>query len=145
MASRSNSNIISVEQSMSRHMVRLGLPVSVGIVLISTIIASYSGLISSLIAVFIVLANFAAVGSAIGRATDNSPIAGMVAAIVSFFVILLALTVFVVLAHNQTWLNLRIFGISMIALHLIVSGLEARRVSGKLAYSGIFPNKKEIR
>lgn len=142
---RHDNEVGAVEEKMSRHMFRLGLPIGLFIVLVATALGSTRGFISSFIAVSVVLVNLVGVGFAIGRASNTSPIAGMVAAIASFFIILIALTVFVVVAHNESWLNLRIFGISMIALHLVVTGLEARRVSGKLAYSGFFPTKKETR
>ncbi|KJF17256.1 hypothetical protein AXFE_18890 [Acidithrix ferrooxidans] len=130
---------------MSRHMVRIAIPLGVLVIVIGTLIGGFDGFVSALIGVGVVTLNFALTGLFIGRASENSPIAAMVVALGSFFVILLALTLFVVLAHNAKWLNLRIFGISMIALHLVVSGLEARRVSGRMAYSGIFPSKKETK
>ncbi len=145
MLTDGRDDVQTVEARMSRYMVRLGTPVAIAVVIFSTIVGSKVGFISSTIAVSIVLVNLGTVGLVIGKATNSSPAVGMAAAMGSFFVILIALTVFVVLAHNASWLNLRIFGISMISLHLIVTGLAARKVSAKLAFSGLFPSKKETK
>ena len=129
---------------MGRHMLITGVPLGLITIAISAWIGGTSGLISSAIAVVIVIANLAGSGALIARAAANSAVAAMAMAVVSFFSILIILTVFVVLAHGASWMNLRIFGISMIALHIVIVGLEARKVSGRLAYSGFFPSKKEL-
>ena len=143
MASPDNG-VEAVEARMSRHMLALGVPLAAVAVAVSTIIAGSAGFWSSLIAVLIVLVNLGLVGYLISKASASSPVAAMATALASFFVMLVALTIFVVLFHRSHWMNLRIFGISMIALHLVLVGVEARKVSGRLAFSGFYPTKKEL-
>ena len=128
---------------MSRDMLRLGLPLGAVAVVVSTVGFGTRGLWSSLVGVVLVLANLYLTGMVVSRAAANSAVAAMAAALVSFFGLLVFLTVFVIFAHGAGWMNLRVFGISMIALHLALVGLEARKVSGRLAFSGFFPSHKE--
>lgn len=143
MASPDNG-VEAVEARMSKHMLALGGPLAVVVVGVSALFAGSAGFWSSLIAVLIVLVNLGVVGHLISRASANSPVAAMATALASFFVVLAALTIFVLLFHGSHWMNLRIFGISMIALHLVLVGIEARKVSGRLAFSGFYPTKKEL-
>ncbi|MDA8117927.1 MAG: hypothetical protein M0000_11235 [Actinomycetota bacterium] len=128
---------------MSRDMLRLGLPLGALAVIVSAVGFGTRGLWSSLVGVVLVLANLYLTGIVVSRAAANSAVAAMAAALVSFFGLLVFLTVFVIFAHGAGWMNLRVFGISMIALHLALVGLEARKVSGRLAFSGFFPSHKE--
>ena len=139
-----DNGVEAVEARMSRDMLFLGVPLGVVVVVVSTVIGGPRGFWSSCVATIIVLANLGGVGFLISRASKSSPVAAMAAALSSFGVVLVALTIFVVLEHAASWMNLRIFGISMISLHLVLVGLEARKVSGRLAFSGFFPTKKEL-
>ncbi len=139
-----DNGVDAVEARMSRHMLALGVPLGFLAVVLSTAIGGSAGFWSSLVAAAIVLGNLGVVGHVISRASANSAVAAMVTALASFFVVLAALTLFVVLFHGARWMNLRIFGISMIALHLVLVGVEARKVSGRLAFSGFYPTKKEL-
>lgn len=138
-----NGGVEAVEARMSRDMLRLGLPLGALAVIVSAVGFGTRGLWSSLVGVVLVLANLYLTGIVVSRAAANSAVAAMAAALVSFFGLLVFLTVFVIFAHGAGWMNLRVFGISMIALHLALVGLEARKVSGRLAFSGFFPSHKE--
>ena len=138
-----NGGVEAVEARMGRDMLRLGLPLGVAVVIVASLAFGTRGLWSSLIGVALVVANLYFTGIVVSRAAANSAVAAMAAALVSFFGLLILLTIFVIFAHGARWMNLRVFGISMIALHLALVGLEARKVSGRLAFSGFFPSHKE--
>ena len=139
----SNDNgVEAVEVILARRMVLLGLPLSAIVVAASTIGWGSRGLYSSLIGSTFVLLNLSLSAVAIAKASKVSTVAAMAVAMSSFIFDLLFLTVFVVVAHGYSFMNIRVFAFSLITVHIVVTAFAARGVSGRVAYSGLFPSKK---
>ncbi len=138
----SDNGVEAVEVVLARRMVLLGIPLSVIVVVVSTLGWGSRGLYSSLIGSAFVLLNLSLSALAIARASKVSTVAAMAVAMSSFIFDLLFLTVFVVIAHGFSFMNIRVFAFSLIIVHIVVTAFAARSVSGRVAYSGLFPSKK---
>ncbi len=138
----SDNGVEAVEVVLARRMVLLGIPLSAIVVVVSTLGWGSRGLYSSLIGSAFVLLNLSLSALAIARASKVSTVAAMAVAMSSFIFDLLFLTVFVVVAHGFSFMNIRVFAFSLIIVHIVVTAFAARSVSGRVAYSGLFPSKK---
>ncbi len=138
----SDNGVEAVEVILARRMVLIGIPLSAVVVAVSAVGWGSHGLYSSLIGASFVLLNLALSALAIAKASKVSTVAAMAVAMSSFLLDLLFLTVFVVIAHGWTFMNIRVFAFSLIIVHIVVTAFAARGVSGRVAYSGLFPSKK---
>jgi hypothetical protein len=123
----------SPERVLVADMARLGLIVGPILVAVGTIFWGFDGLISSLFAFGLVVANFALGALIIERAAAISLNALMGAVLASFAARLLLLTVIVVPVRHLSWFEVVPFSVALVGGHLGLLSWESQRVAANLS------------
>jgi hypothetical protein len=127
------------EQQIARDMMRRALPLAPVAVGICALIWGAAGAISALLALGIVLVNFAAASWLMATAARINE-AMLMATVLFGYLLRLAVIAAVVLAvRNQSWIEPMALGLTLVVSHLGLLIWELRYVSASLAFPGLKP------
>ncbi len=131
--------IPAVEREIAFDLVRRSAyvaPIAVGA---GALVAGVNGAISVAIAVVIVAGNFLISAWAVGWAANVSPQAVGGASVVSYIFRLAAIFLALFLLKDQSWIDLKVLGFSLVGTHLALLLWETKHLSISLAAPGLKP------
>jgi hypothetical protein len=131
-----------VEARIGRVLVRVSLVIAVPILLVGLLFGGLRGLYSAGYAELLVIVNYSVATRVLAWCARISPVALMGGALGSFAFVLVLLTAAIIPVARASWMNLVIFGVTLIAAHLIPVIVTASRVTGKIAFDGFRPSFK---
>jgi hypothetical protein len=131
--------IPAVERDIAFDLARRSLFVAPVALLAGALVAGVDGLISVAIAIAIVALNFIASAFAVGWAAKVSPQAIGMASALSYVVRLGVIFLALFLLKDQSWIDLKVLGFSLVATHLALLLWETKHVSLSLASPGLKP------
>lgn len=130
----------SPEAQITRDIVKRGLIVSPGLILVSWLAWGSDGAWSSGYGLALVLCNFM-IAAGLVATTARISYALMMAATLFGYVLRLGLIALaVMLVRNEPWVDLMALGLTLIVTHLGLLFWEMRYVSATLAFPGLRPN-----
>jgi hypothetical protein len=129
----------AVERDIAFDMVRRGLWVAPAIVLVAGVIWGADGATSAVLAVAVVLVNFAVSAMALSWAARTSATALMAVAMFGFALRMGVVTLVVYLVKDEPWVDLVALGVTILLTHLGLLFWELRYVSASLAFPGLKP------
>ena len=128
-----------VEREVALDIVKRGLMIAPVIIVVSGLIAGWSGVASAAIGLGIVLINFLAAAAIMSRAAKSGPTAIGAAALGGYVLRLAVILVALVLLRHQPWIDLPILGFVIVGTHLGLLVWEMKYVSLTLAAPGLKP------
>jgi len=131
--------IPAVEREVVVDMVRRALPALPVVLLVAGLARGTDGAQSAAFAVALVVGNFLAAAALLGWAARISPVVFGAAAMGGFAGRLIVITVAFLLVKDQPWIDVAVFGFTLILTHLGLLIWEARHVSASLAFPGVRP------
>jgi hypothetical protein len=131
-----------VELVLGKQLIFYSLITGVAVVGIAYVIYGQHGLYSAAYGATLVVINFLIATRLLMTGARISPVALMASAVGALFVDLALLTVGTLPVVKADWMNIEVYGGALIITHLVAVGLMARKVTGKLAYSGLKPSKR---
>jgi hypothetical protein len=129
----------AVEREVVVDMVRRAAPALPVMVLAAGLLRGADGAWSASFAAALVVLNFLLAAALIGWAARISPVAMAATAMGSFAGRLLLVTVAFLLVKDQAWVDVAVFGFTLILTHLGLLIWETRHVSASLAFPGVKP------
>lgn len=131
------------EVSISRDLVKKGLFVAPGVLVIGGVAAGVSGVWSSAVALGLVLVNFSLAAGLIA-VTARISLGLMMGAILFGYILRLGLiTLVVLLLKDFSWVNIPVLGVTIIGTHLGLLFWEMKYVAASLAFPGLGPDVPE--
>ncbi|MGH9279613.1 MAG: ATP synthase subunit I [Acidimicrobiales bacterium] len=124
----------AVERQVASDMIRRALPALPVLVLVAGLVRGVDGALSAAFAIGLVLANFLIAAAVLARAARIGVGALGFAALGSFIVRLVLITVAVLVVKDQSWVDLVPLGLTIVVTHLGLLIWESRYVSMSLAY-----------
>jgi hypothetical protein len=131
--------IPAVEREIALDLVRRSVFVAPIVLAAGALVAGVNGVVSVAIALGVVAANFLVSAFSVGWAAKVSPQAVGAAAAVSYVVRLAAIFVVLFLLKNQSWIDLKVLGFSIVGTHLALLLWETKHLSISLAAPGLKP------
>ncbi|MCU1427127.1 MAG: hypothetical protein JWL83_1127 [Actinomycetia bacterium] len=131
--------IPAVERDIALDLVRRSVFVAPIVLAVGALVAGVNGVISVAIALGVVAANFLVSAFSVGWAAKVSPQAVGGAAVVSYVLRLAAIFVALFLLKDQSWIDLKVLGFSIVGTHLALLLWETKHVSISLAAPGLKP------
>jgi hypothetical protein len=128
-----------VEREVALDIVKRGLMIAPVILIVSGLIAGWSGVASAAIGLGIVLVNFLAAAAIMSRAAKSGPTAIGAAALGGYVLRLAVILIALVLLRHQPWIDLPILGFVIVGTHLGLLVWEMKYVSLTLAAPGLKP------
>ena len=132
--------IPAVEREIALDLVRRSVFVAPIALLAGALVAGVDGVISVAIALAIVAANFIASALAVGWAAKVSPQAVGGASALSYVLRLATILVALFLLKDQSFIDLKVLGFTLVGTHLVLLLWETKRLSISLAAPGLKPN-----
>jgi hypothetical protein len=132
-------DIPAVEREVVVDMVRRAWPALPAVIAGAGLLRGADGAFSAAFAVGLVLLNFLLAAAVLGWAARISPIVMATAAMGGFVGRLVVVTVAFLLVKDQAWVDVPVFGFTLILTHLGLLIWEARHVSASLAFPGVRP------
>lgn len=136
--------IPAVERDIAFDIVRRGVFVAPVALAIGAAVAGVDGLISVAIAVAIVAVNFLVSALIVGHFAKISPQAAGGAAAAGYVVRLGAIFLALFLLKDQSWINLKVLGFSVVGTHLVLLAWETKHLSISLAAPGLKPSASTL-
>ena len=128
-----------VEREVVVDMIRRAAPALPVLILVAGLTRGADGAWSAAYAVALVVANFLLAAALVGWAARISPVAMAATAMGSFAGRLVVVTVAFLLVKDQAWVDVVVFGFTLILTHLGLLIWETRHVSASLAFPGVKP------
>jgi len=135
------TEIPPVERLIAADLVKRGAVIAPAVVGVCALIEGQKGALSAVFALGVVLANFFVSAAVLAWAAENSPTLLMGAALGSFMVRMIVISLAVWAVHDASWVSLKMVAIVMLAFHLGLLAWETRYVSASLAYPGLKPRR----
>lgn len=132
------------EQSIALDMIRRSPVLFVPLSILSFAIWGWDGLISSMLAVGLILVNFMFSASAVAWGSRSGISALMGAVLGGFLVRICCVAVAVLLLARYNWFNVFSFAVSLAVVHVGVLMMEVRHISASIAYPGLKPGYSPI-
>jgi hypothetical protein len=129
----------NVETELVGDMLKRGVPAAPVVVLVAALFAGSSGALSALLAVAVVLANFALAAVSLSWAARTSPTLLMATAFGGFAVRMGIVTLVILAVRHTSWIDLSVFAITILATHLGLLFWETKYVGASLAFPGVKP------
>jgi hypothetical protein len=133
------------EAEVARDLLRRMVPVAPGFVAVSALIWGVEGALSSLFALALVAANFAAAAGIMAWSAKISPGVFMAAVLGGYVVRLGLLTLAIFLVKDAAWVEMLPLGLTLVVAHLGLLVWEAKYVSLSLAFPGLKPSPEDAR
>lgn len=133
------AEIPAVEREVVLDMVRRAWPAFPAVIAVAGLLRGGDGAFSAAFAVALVVGNFLVAAAILGWAARISPIVMGTAAMGGFVGRLVVVTVAFLLVKDQSWVDVPVFGFTLILTHLGLLIWEARHISASLAFPGVRP------
>lgn len=133
------AEIPAVEREVVLDMVRRAAPALPAVIAVAGLWRGADGAFSAAFAVALVVGNFLLAAAILGWAARISPIVMGTAAMGGFVGRLVVVTVAFLLVKDQSWVDVPVFGFTLILTHLGLLIWEARHISASLAFPGVRP------
>ena len=129
-----------VEKIIAADLVKRGLLLAPLVIVVCALVDGRNGALTAAFALVVVLANFF-VSAAVLAWAAQSPTLLMAAALSSFLVRMVTLGIAVWLVHDESWVSLKLLGVTILVTHLGLLAWETRYVSATLAYPALKPRR----
>jgi len=134
-----DEEVPAVEREVVVDMVRRSWPALPVVIAGAGLLRGFDGAFSAGFAVALVIGNFLLAAALLGWAARISPIVMATAAMGGFVGRLVVVTVAFLLVKDQAWVDVPVFGFTLILTHLGLLIWEVRHVSASLAFPGVRP------
>jgi hypothetical protein len=132
---------VNPQREIVRDMARRGLMVSPVLVALGAVFWGVHGALSVLLALAVVLVNFAASAAVVRKSTELPPSFIMMFVLGGFVVRMLFVLGVLVVAGHFSWVSRVPLGLTIVLTHLGLLAWETRHVSNSLAYPGLKPRR----